>query len=332
MATGEEQKTAFQTHQGLYEFTVMPFGLTNAPATFQSLMNSIFSELLRKCVLVFVDDILIYSRTLEEHIDHLRSVFQLLIKNQLIVKKSKCSFACQELEYLGHIVGSSGVATDSSKLTAIQQWPVPKTVKALRGFLGLTGYYRKFVKHYGILAQPLTHLLKKGLLFQWGSHHQQAFEVLKKAMITTPVLALPDFTKPFILETDACNTGVGAVLMQTNHPVAYMSKALSARNQTLSAYEKECLAILMAIDKWRPYLQHQPFIIRTDHKSLLHLVDQRLHTPLQHKAFVKLMGLRYSIQYKKGSTNMAADALSRQFDSAAFMAVSLATPAWLDNL
>lgn len=332
MAEGEQQKTAFQTHQGLYEFTVMPFGLTNAPATFQSLMNDVFAEQLRKSVLVFVDDILIYSRTLAEHLSHLRTVFNLLIQNKLLVKRSKCSFARQELEYLGHIIGSAGVSTDPSKLTAIQNWPMPKTVKALRGFLGLTGYYRKFVKHYGILAQPLTHLLKKGTLFLWGPQHQQAFEILKQAMISTPVLALPDFATPFVLETDACNTGIGAVLMQHDHPVAFMSKALSVRNQTLSAYEKECVAILMAVEKWRSYLQHQPFIIRTDHKSLLHLVDQRLHTPLQHKAFVKLMGLQYTIQYKKGSTNLAADALSRQFDSATFMAVSVATPAWLDNL
>jgi hypothetical protein len=166
----------------------------------------------------------------------------------------------------------------------------------------------------------------------WGLNQQRAFDSLKTAMTCTPVLGLPDFSQPFVLETDACNTGVGAVLMQNNHPVAYMSKALCPRNQTLSAYEKECLAILMAVDNWRSYLHHQPFVIRTDHKSLLHMVDQRLHTPLQHKAFVKLMGLSYTIQYKKGSTNLAADALSRQLDSESLAAISAATPAWLDNL
>jgi hypothetical protein len=158
---------------------------------------------------------------------------------------------------------------------------------------------------------PFTQLLKKGVLFTWAPQHQQAFDLLKQAMVNTPVLALPDFTQPFVLETDACNTGVGAVLMQNNHPVAYQSQALSPRNQALSTYEKECLGILIAVDKWRPYLQHKQFVIRTDHKSLLHLVDQRLHMPLQHKAFLKLMGLRYEIQYKKGSSNLAADALSR---------------------
>jgi hypothetical protein len=158
---------------------------------------------------------------------------------------------------------------------------------------------------------PFTQLLKKGVLFTWAPQHQQAFDLLKQAMVNTPVLALLDFTQPFVLETDACNTRVGAVLMQNNHPVAYQSQALSPRNQALSTYEKECLGILIAVDKWRPYLQHKQFVIRTDHKSLLHLVDQRLHMPLQHKAFLKLMGLRYEIQYKKGSSNLAADALSR---------------------
>jgi hypothetical protein len=332
MVEEDQMKTAFQTHQGLYEFTVMPFGLTNAPATFQSLMNSIFSAQLRKFVLVFVDDILVYIPTLTDHISHLQTVRTILSQHKLVVKKSKCTFAQQELEYLGHIIGANGVSTNNSKIVAVQNWPVPTSLKTLRGFLGLTGYYRKFVKHYGILAQPLTHLLKKGVLFSWTSQHQHAFDLLKTAMISTPVLALPDFSKPFVLETDACNTGIVAILMQQHHPVAYMSKPLSSRNQTLSAYEKECLAILMAVDKWRPYLQHQPFVILTDHKSLLHLVDQRLHTPLQHKAFVKLMGLHYSIQYKKGNTNLAVDALSRQLDQDTLMAVSSATPDWLDNL
>jgi hypothetical protein len=160
MAEEDQMKTAFQTHQGLYEFTVMPFGLTNALATFQSLMNSIFSAQLRKFVLVFVDDILVYSPTLTNHISHLQTVLT-LSQYRLVVKKSKCTFAQQELEYLGHIIGANGVSTDNSKIVPVQNWPVPTSLKTLRGFLGLTGYYHKFVKHYGILAQPLTHLLKK---------------------------------------------------------------------------------------------------------------------------------------------------------------------------
>jgi hypothetical protein len=251
LAEGEQYKTTFHTHQGLYEFMVMPFGLTNAPATFQSIMNQVFAPLLRKTVLVFMDDILIYSPTLEQHIAHLREVFQLLDKNQLLIKKSKCSFAAQELEYLGHIIGQRGVSTDQSKVAAVLDWPAPTTLKSLRGFLGLTGYYRKFIRNYWIIALPLTQLLKKGVLFTWGPAQHTAFATLKTAMSSAPVLALPDFNLQFVLETDASHNGVGAVLMQQDHPVAFLSRALGPRNQALSVYEKECLAILLAIEKRR---------------------------------------------------------------------------------
>nr|XP_051211101.1 uncharacterized protein LOC127328548 [Lolium perenne] len=251
LADGEQHKTAFQTHHGLYEFLVMPFGLTNAPASFQGLMNQVFAPLLRKCVLVFVDDILIYSQSLREHVQHLKCVFELLQQNQLFLKRSKCSFALQELEYLGHIIGKNGVSTDTTKVQAVKDWPQPKNVKELRGFLGLTGYYRKFIKNYGMIAKPLTQLLCKGVLFLWGPEQQHSFQLLKDTMVQAPVLAIPDFSQSFVLETDACNTGIGAVLMQNGHPVAFLSKSLCRRNQTLSTYEKECLAIILAVDKWR---------------------------------------------------------------------------------
>ena len=228
----------------------------------------------------------------------------------MFIKRNKCAFALTELEYLGHVISAKGVATDKHKIQAILEWPVPTNLKSLRGILGSTGYYRKYIAHCGVLAQPLTHLLKKGVLFQWGPAYQTAFEQLKQAMSSAPVLALPDFKFPFAVETDASNTGIGAVLLQAGHPVAYLSKALSSRNQTLSAYEKECLAILFAVEKWWPYLQHREFEIHTDHKSLLHLTEQRLHTPLQHKAFVKLMGLQFKLVYKKGINNAVADGLS----------------------
>lgn len=155
-------------------------------------------------------------------------------------------------------------------------WPTPTTVTELRGFLGLTGYYRRFVRRYGMLAKPLTNLLKKKQ-FQWSKEAESAFCKLKKAMTTTPVLALPDFSQPFVVETDACDSGIGAVLMQGDRPIAYLSKALSEAHKTLSIYEKEFLALIMAVERWRSYLQRQQFVIRTDHKSLCFLEDQNLH-------------------------------------------------------
>lgn len=219
-------KTTFKTHHGHWEFKVMPFGLTNAPATFQEAMNTILGPLLRKCVLVFVDDILIYSQSLEEHKQHLAQVFAILEEQQFLLKKSKCTFAQQQLEYLGHVISNRGVATDPKKVQAVADWPTPADIRQLRGFLGLSGYYRKFIKNYGVLSRPLTDLLKKGVSFVWTPQHDQCFQQLKHALVTAPVLSLPDFTKSF---TIASNYGIGAVLMQDNHPIAYLSKALGKK-------------------------------------------------------------------------------------------------------
>lgn len=272
--------TAFRTHRGLYEFKVMPFGLTNAPASFQALMNNVFKDQLRKSVLVFLNDILVYSQTFEAHLKHLEEVLQKMLEHQVFAKMSKCMFRQKQLEYLGHIISDQGVSTDPEKVTAMKEWPIPKTIKQLRGFLGLTGYYRRFIKSYGEISRPLTQLLKKGM-FGGNNEATVAFNKLKATMISAPVLALPDYSLPFVVETDASGMGIGAVLMQKGKPLAFLRKGLTQKQQGMSTYEKELLALVMATHKWHTYLQGHHFVIKTDHQSLKYLLEQRLSTLLQ---------------------------------------------------
>ncbi|XP_042510970.1 uncharacterized protein LOC122086287 [Macadamia integrifolia] len=310
MQDSDIYKTAFRTHQGHYEFVVMPFGLTNAPSTFQSIMNQLFQPFMRKFVTVFFDDILVYSKTLLEHVYHLELVLGCLKTNHLYAKLSKCSFCQASISYLGHIVSAAGVSPDPEKISAMQDWPQPRTIKHLRGFLGLTGYYRKFVHHYASIAFPLTNLLKKEA-FHWNESAQKAFDRLKEAMIQVPVLSLPNFDKDFELETDASNVGIGAVLMQEGHPLAFYSKKLSHKMATTSTYVKELYAISQAVQKWRQYLLGRQFIIKTDHRSLKNLMTQVIQTLEQQQYLSKLLGFVYTIVYKPGKENEAADALSR---------------------
>ena len=198
---------------------------------------------------------------------------------------------------MGHIISAAGVATDSTKTEAMLHWPTPQSVTELRVFLGLTGYYRRFVKNYGILAHPLTQLLRKKM-FQWSPAAQQAFDTLKQAMTTTPVLALPNFAQPFTVETDACEDGIGAVLLQNAQPIAFLSKALGPTHKAMSIYEKEFLALIMVVERWRSYLHLQEFVITTDHKSLAYLSEQNLHSDMQRKAMTRLMGLKFRIVYR----------------------------------
>ncbi|GJW14002.1 transposon ty3-G gag-pol polyprotein [Tanacetum coccineum] len=208
-----------------------------------------------------------------------------------------------------------------SKINAMVEWPTPTNIKQLRGFLWLTGYYRRFIKSFAEISRPLTQLLKKGG-YKWSNEAQLAFETLKEAMMKAPVLALPDFTQPFVVETDASGVGVGALLQQKGHPIAYMSKTLSLKHQSLSTYEKEFLAVLLALEKWRGYLLDRHFIIKTDHFSLKYLLHQRITTPTQMKWLPKLIGFDYEVIYKKGSKNGAADALSRVQTSELFSLIT----------
>ncbi|XP_031505831.1 uncharacterized protein LOC116268232 [Nymphaea colorata] len=319
-------KTAFRTHDGHYEFLVMPFGLTNAPATFQRCMNDLFRCHLRDFVLVFFDDILVYSKDIDQHAKHLRRVLQILRENTLYAKRSKCNFGQDSIGYLGHIVSKEGVRADPEKLHAMTRWPVPKDTRGLRGFLGLTGYYRRFIQGYGTIASPLTKMLKKGM-FVWTDQSRRAFDQLKAAMLAAPVLTLPDFTQKFLVETDASDTGVGAVLSQSGHPIAFMSKALTQRAKPLSTYEKELLAIVMAVEKWRPYLIGRKFKVRTDHNSLRYMMKQRASTPTQQRWLAKLLGYDFEIEYKRGADNTAADSLSRLSEQLMTLSV-LETDLW----
>jgi len=267
-------KTAFRTHEGHYEFVVMPFGLTNAPATFQSIMNELFRPHLRKFILVFFDDILVYSKSWEDHLIYLQTVLNILSTNSLFAKEEKCCFRVLQVHYLGHQISAQGVSIDPNKIQAVVlDWPKPTTVKGMRGFLRLARYYHKFIRHFGGISAPLTQLLHKDG-FHWTTVAEQAFKQLKEALTTTPILRLPDFTQKFVMECDASGIGLGAILTQNNQPVVYFSEALKGSALALSTYEKEMLAIVKVVQKWRPYLLGKMFTIRTNQKSLKYLLEQ----------------------------------------------------------
>jgi hypothetical protein len=300
----------------------MPFGLKNAPSTLQRFMNSIFKPFLRKFVLVFFYDILIYRKSWKDHVQHVDKVLQLLNEQQLYAKPSKCFFGVKEVEYLGHIVSHEGVNVDPNKIKAMMDWSIPKTLNNLRVFLGLASYYRKFVRNYGRIEAPLTTLTKKDA-FSWTCEETQDFEQLKEAMCKSHVLTTPDFTKTFIVECDASRNGIGVVLMQEGRPLAFESQTLKGKDLNKPIYEKEMMAIIHALKKWCPYLIGRHFKVKTDHDSLKYFLEQRLSSKEQQKWVTKMLGYDFEIIYKKGKKNVVADALSRKDeDVEAFLLLS----------
>ncbi|WVY89974.1 hypothetical protein V8G54_035488 [Vigna mungo] len=238
-------KTAFKTHRGHFEYLVMPFGLTNASATFQGLMNDVFKDYLRHFLLVFFDDILIYSKDLPHHLSHLHRVLLTMRQNSLYAKKSKCYFGVERVKYLGHFITKEGVSTDPAKILVVQNWPIPTSLKQLRGFLGLVGYYRRFVWGYGSIARPLTNMLKKDS-FYWSEETKASFQSLKDYLTQSPVLALLNFSKVFVVEVDASGCGIGVVLMQDHHPIDFISRPMLYLDKNLWTAKLSQLSSLKA--------------------------------------------------------------------------------------
>ncbi|GJP30150.1 hypothetical protein CLOM_g22621 [Closterium sp. NIES-68] len=271
-------KTAFRTRYGSYKYTVMPFGLMNAPSTFQLTMNSVFRDLLDKCVIVYLDDILIHSKTQEQHLKDLEQVFRQLQENRLITKGSKCEFLKSELEFLGHVVRADGIKIDRKKITTIRDWKPRTNLQELQSFLGFVNYVWRFIPNMAGITGPLTDLLRKGTLFEWGEKQQTAFDELRNFLTSPPVLRIADPSRPFEVLTDASDFAIGAILLQDFgdglQPIAYESRKLQAAERNYPVHDKEMLAIVHAFKVWRCYLTGADVTVLTDHKSLQYLRAQ----------------------------------------------------------
>ena len=309
-------KTAFRTRYGHYEFLVMPFGLTNAPAAFMDLMNKVFRPYLDQFFVVFIDDILVYSRDEQEHEQHLKIVLQTLREKKLYAKLSKCDFWLKEISFLGHIVSAEGVRVDPVKIEAVVNWKPPRSVTEVRSFLGLAGYYRRFVKGFSVIASPLTKLLRKGVLFEWSDKCQNSFEQLKEMLVEAPVLTQPTSGKEYTLYSDASGIGLGCVLMQNEKVVAYASRQLKSHEQTYPTHDLELAAVVFALKIWRHYLYGEKCRIYTDHKSLKYLLTQKELNLRQRRWLELFKDYDCIIDYHPGKANVVADALIRKVMSA----------------
>ena len=321
MREGEEWKTAFRTRWGLYEYQVMPFGLTNAPASFQKLINDTLREYLDDFVSAYLDDILIFSDTYEEHVRHVTQVLRKLQERDLPVKLSKCEFHKHEVRFLGYIVSEKGLSADPVKIESIRDWPQPTTVKEIQAALGLFNYYRKFIEGFSKIAAPLTELTKKDIPFRFGDKERTAFNELKRRLTSAPLLTIFNPEKEAILETDASDGAIGACLTQKGEdgkarPVAYFSRKMTGPEQNYDIHDKELLAVVEAFKNWRVYLEGlgQPVKVFTDHKNLLYWTTTKELNRRQVRWAETLSTFDFRISHVRGTENGGADALSRRPD------------------
>lgn len=312
-------KTAFRCRYGHFEFNVVPFGLTNAPASFSNMMLRVLDPALDKWVVVYLDDILIYSRTKTEHLGHIRHVLALLRKNGLYAKLSKCSFMQEETEFLGHVISKDGVHTNAGLVRAIREWPRPQKQKDVQQFIGLAQFYHQYINNFATIALPLHALLGEGTTFSWKEDQEKAFLALKDAISKAPVLRIFDPDLLTTIETDASGFALGAVLFQTDEngesrPVAFTSRKLNSAERNYPTHEQELLAVVHALKTWRFYLDGSHFIVYTDHATLQHFPTQPKLTRRQARWMELLQEYNFTFKYKKGSDNTVPDALSRRPD------------------
>ncbi|KAI3801330.1 hypothetical protein L1987_29434 [Smallanthus sonchifolius] len=308
----EIPKTAFQTRYGHYEFMVMPFGLTNAPAVFMDLMNRVCKPYLDKCVIVFIDDILIYSKSRSAHEEHLRLILELLRKEQLYAKFSKCEFWLKEVQFLGHIISDKGIHVDPAKIEAVKNWIASKSATEVRSFLGLAGYYRRVIANFSKISVPLTALTQKGKPYEWGPNEEEAFQTLKDKLCNAPILTLPDGNDDFVVYCDSSNIGLGCVLMQRGKVIAYASRQLKIHEKNYTTHDLELTAVVFALKLWRHYLYGTKCVVFTDHKSLQHLHNQKDLNMRQRRGIETIKDYECEIRYHPGKANVVADALSRK--------------------
>jgi hypothetical protein len=315
MAEQDKEKTAFVTTYGTYEYNVMPFGLNTAPATFQRLMNKVLWDYIGHFVWVYLDDVVIYSKTFEEHLQHLQTVFEQVQKASMQLNIEKCRFFSRKIHFLGHVISDQGIEPDETKIDKVRDFPVPRNLKELRGFVGLASYYRRFIPNFAQIAKALTKLTRKNVEFIWEDEQELAFQTLKNHLTTYPILRHPDFERPFYLYTDASGTALGAVLQQIDedgrdYVIAYASRSLTSAEQNYSTTEQECLAVVWAIEKFHHYLGYRKFFLITDHAALKWLQSAAVKGRLL-RWTIRLQPYKFEVIHKAGKKHTNADALSR---------------------